>query len=760
MDDPASDGKERVADIFIVSTDETVSVLFKEHLEQHNYQVTVFTDDAQLKETLPAGKPGLLIYDGTTGGQKGYEVIRQIKADKDLWVIPVLILTAASTMDDLLRVLESNADNFIAPPYNLPDHLSIIEGMLATPVEPQTWDGTKKQFRVRHDDQTYVVAATSRKLLEYLLSSFDVVVSKSSELSSSTSKLLELTESVKVLEQTVTGQTKEIATLNAISRQKEQKIIELTAGYEELEKNLAQKTDEIKNLAAESETRKTSLETVQHALMEEEARSASLEKTLRDLRSELEKQKSARMTENNRSMSAEQEINALKQAKTQSEHDLNQVITGLNETAQQHDAVLTRLKSEMEAETNRRVLAENQATERQREFEQYQNTSHSEIEALNQQVGKLQETLTVSAAALETGRELRRASEEKTKAAFRQQEDLVQQTRIAKEELERANKDQAVTIGEIKEELQTAGNQVRSLEADVRNLAREKALAEQDIRTLTDELEHTRTTLANERKSHLDSHEGHDGAVKERPLVQQSLFQPDEITSPKENPGMVSTEKSPLPMAITQVSQPVTREITTGLQQPIVSKKDPDPRESSGGTSRIFSGIIPQVSGISDADSIFLEHEPMAKNLDPVPGPTNVNRFAEGKTVEKYSPGKSPSLDGNTGHSAPNSSTKPEKEMVEKPENPGSEPGPGRQSGGTPDKSGGIVPGDDISFNSKQWLDLLKWAHHSDALSHDQRLKILRMGRLIQKDQKLTKKQQDLVREILSVTNALGYQSQ
>ena len=77
----------------------------------------------------------------------------------------------------------------------------------------------------------------------------------------------------------------------------------------------------------------------------------------------------------------------------------------------------------------------------------------------------------------------------------------------------------------------------------------------------------------------------------------------------------------------------------------------------------------------------------------------------------------------------------------------------------TADKPGKTFPAGDIPFTGNQWLDLLKWAHHSEALSEDQRLRIIRMGRLIQKDRKLTKNQQDQVREILSLVNALGFQA-
>ena len=98
--------------------------------------------------------------------------------------------------------------------------------------------------------------------------------------------------------------------------------------YEELEKALTQKTDEIKNLVEEADNKKTSLDTMENALIEEETRNASLEKTLRDLKSELGRQKNVFAAGKSRLMSAEQEINALKQAKAQSEHDLNQVISG------------------------------------------------------------------------------------------------------------------------------------------------------------------------------------------------------------------------------------------------------------------------------------------------------------------------------------------------------------------------------------------------------------------------------------------------
>jgi DNA-binding response OmpR family regulator len=1041
MDEPPSEGKENFIDIFILSTDETVALQLTDLLEQRDYRVTVFIDSAQLKETLRAGKPNLLICDSRTEEQEGFEVCRQIKADDDLWVIPILILTAATTIEDLLKVLDSNADNFIARPYDLPYHLLLIEGMLATPVERQTPDQIKTQFKISHDERTYVVAANRRKLLEYLLSAFEIAVNKSSELSHLTSELRELSESVKELEKSVTGHTHVIEILNSTIQQKEQKIIALTQECEELELVLVQKTDEIGDLvqernedktlitthdetiramirereevqiahrlktdaltsqvsalAAESGTRKTSLETVECAMSEEKTRGTSLEKALRALTLEHEQQKSAFEAERSRAMSAEQEIVAVIQAKTQSEQDLTGIITDLNDTAKQQAAELIRLKGEMEAETNRRVLTEKQVASIQREFEQSESSSHAEIEALNQQVGKLQENLTASTAAreneesitklqkehltgmiaekektedrlqstlqelaeaqavvtsgeqkrrslvdnleeviaekektedrlqstlqelaeaqaavasgeqkrrsltdtlektaaekekseqkvntlstaldnsqseieaergqrrtveeildrttrerdnalgalrqecdgvqtdldshkvslaqrvrdldattairvtlerdldevktrnrmleedlslaaqyrvqsgqqsrtladeleqvkaaLETERRLRRIAEEKTKSAAQQHEDLEQHLRTANEEMERAKKDREETFRQSKEELETTGYQINSLEAHVSALTREKLHAEQDIQALTTELEHARTALSDERERHREVDERFAAAGNEQLPMQQSLSRADGADTPKENVQLVISQEPHLPVPVEQVSHSLTTEITHGLHQAPVSKKDLASGGRSGNIPRVFSGVIQRVSEISVSDNIFLEENPEAKKVDPAPGPAKGNEPAEEKIGAEYSPEKSPAADDEKEQPASYDDAQPENDDEEGTEGDGDEAAYEGQSDETPGESGGPVPRGGTSFNRTQWMDLLKWAHHSGVLSQDQRLKIVRLGRLIQKDRKLTRKQQDQIREIIAFVSALGYRPQ
>ena len=67
-------------------------------------------------------------------------------------------------------------------------------------------------------------------------------------------------------------------------------------------------------------------------------------------------------------------------------------------------------------------------------------------------------------------------------------------------------------------------------------------------------------------------------------------------------------------------------------------------------------------------------------------------------------------------------------------------------------KAQGIAP-----FNRRQWFDLVKWAHSEPSLSRDDKLRIVRLGRLIQTGRRLRPKQEEQVAELVSLAYSLGY---
>ena len=424
MNASLSDGNEPVIDIFILSANSPLSTQLEKQLRDEGYSVTLFSDGTHLLETLRNGKPNLLMCDTTVPDANAFEVCRQIKADEYLWNIPLLIITGASDLGDLLRVLDCNADNFIAHPFDPPYLLSLIEGMLTVPVERQTPEQIKTQFKIKHDEQVFVVTADRRKLLEFLLSSFEIAVNKSADLSRAQEDIRNLGFTIRKLEETVHENTKVIGIINETLKTKEQKLAELTgqlsdreqtvrekiAAIDELSRDLSteksahveaqseiqrvekerdeslgahqatidQLQRQVSDLSSELAMLKPALERANGALARESSQrketeselsttttqKEQAEKSLLSLTTEYEQLKINFGAEKNRAQEALQELNAVLLAKTQSEQDLTGIINDLKVTAKEQAAALTRLREESESE--RAQLQEELESERAR----------------------------------------------------------------------------------------------------------------------------------------------------------------------------------------------------------------------------------------------------------------------------------------------------------------------------------------------------------------------------------------------------------
>jgi DNA-binding response OmpR family regulator len=243
---PAADD---VIDIFVLCGNSTDALQLEQQMAPMGYRVTLFTGTASLLESLRAGKPNLLICDITGAEQDACEICREIKADEDLWRIPVLLITGIESLSDLLIVLDSNADNFIARPYDPQYLLSLIDAMRSSPIEKPDPEKIKTQFKIRHDDHEYVITADRRKLLEFLLSSFEIAVSRATEQMRVQQELDALAAE---LEQRVADRTKDLS--NEVG-QLETMVKEHTRSLSLTETALQEQKKEVKNVRGQIEER-------------------------------------------------------------------------------------------------------------------------------------------------------------------------------------------------------------------------------------------------------------------------------------------------------------------------------------------------------------------------------------------------------------------------------------------------------------------------------------------------------------------------
>lgn len=116
--------------ILVADDEKSVRQLLDLVLRGQGYEVTLAQDGDQLVRAAQEQVPDLVLVDLMMPGLDGYEAIRQLRNDTRTAHIPMLILTARSTPNDVVVGFESGADDYITKPFNIPELLARIKGHL------------------------------------------------------------------------------------------------------------------------------------------------------------------------------------------------------------------------------------------------------------------------------------------------------------------------------------------------------------------------------------------------------------------------------------------------------------------------------------------------------------------------------------------------------------------------------------------------------------------------------------------------------
>ncbi|WP_231741484.1 diguanylate cyclase [Paucibacter sp. KCTC 42545] len=83
-----------------------------------SYEVFVATNGAQALSMVKMNPPDLILLDMVMPGMSGMEVCTQLKGDPETQNIPIIFLTASSSVDDEALGLDAGAADFISKPFN------------------------------------------------------------------------------------------------------------------------------------------------------------------------------------------------------------------------------------------------------------------------------------------------------------------------------------------------------------------------------------------------------------------------------------------------------------------------------------------------------------------------------------------------------------------------------------------------------------------------------------------------------------------
>ena len=116
--------------VLIVEDEEHLAAGLKLNLEAEGFAAEVEENGQVALERLTSGSNGfdVILLDVMLPGLDGFEVVRRLREAGNF--VPVMLLTARSHTDDVLRGFEAGADDYLPKPFDLSVLLARLQGLL------------------------------------------------------------------------------------------------------------------------------------------------------------------------------------------------------------------------------------------------------------------------------------------------------------------------------------------------------------------------------------------------------------------------------------------------------------------------------------------------------------------------------------------------------------------------------------------------------------------------------------------------------
>jgi signal transduction histidine kinase len=232
-------------EILIVEDSPTQAERLKYILEQNRYRFQTARNGREAFEAIVARRPTLVISDVVMPEMDGFELCRLVKQDERLKTIPLILLTSLSDPVDVVRGLESGADNFIFKPYDERYLLSRIASILANQHLRET-ESTQMGVEVFFAGRKFFITSDRLQILNLLLSTYETAVERNRELATARDALRHLNENLEAkvrertaaLEAEVAERSRAEAEVRRLNAELEQRVRERTAQLENINREL------------------------------------------------------------------------------------------------------------------------------------------------------------------------------------------------------------------------------------------------------------------------------------------------------------------------------------------------------------------------------------------------------------------------------------------------------------------------------------------------------------------------------------------
>ena len=116
--------------LLLVEDDPALAELLEFRFRAEGYLVTVTADGDDALMLAAEDAPDLVVLDWMVEGTSGIEVCRRLRRDKKTAHVPIVMLTARGAEDDMIRGLETGADDYLTKPFSPRELLARVAAIM------------------------------------------------------------------------------------------------------------------------------------------------------------------------------------------------------------------------------------------------------------------------------------------------------------------------------------------------------------------------------------------------------------------------------------------------------------------------------------------------------------------------------------------------------------------------------------------------------------------------------------------------------
>ena len=175
------------ATILVIDDERAIRDMVVMALEKEGFKCVEASDAHKAESAIAESSPDLLLLDWMMPGLNGVDFTRKLRRSDETRNLPIIMLTAKTEEEDLIRGLESGADDYITKPFSPRALIARIHALLrrtgdeSASDEQIEMDGLNLDsvaHRVQHEDKDIEMGPTEFRLLQFFMLHPDRVYSR------------------------------------------------------------------------------------------------------------------------------------------------------------------------------------------------------------------------------------------------------------------------------------------------------------------------------------------------------------------------------------------------------------------------------------------------------------------------------------------------------------------------------------------------------------------------------------------------------